>query len=87
MKWKNAVLLFYIFFQWKILLVVIALTLLLVLLGVGGGVIALLLRWNIEESGHLFKLSFCMDLILKTQIWSITPTELLQIKLYIFMFS
>jgi len=36
--------------KWKILLVVIALTLLLVLLGVGGGVIALLLRWNIEES-------------------------------------
>ena len=50
--------LFYIFFQWKILLVVIALTLLLVLLGVGGGVIALLLGWNIEESGHLFK-HFC----------------------------
>ena len=87
MKWNNTFLLFYIFFQWKILLVVIALTLLLVLLGVGGGVIALLLGWNIEESGHLFKLSFCMDLILKTQIWSITPTELLQIKLYIFMFS
>jgi len=36
--------------KWKILLVVIALTLLLVLLGVGGGVIAILLRWNIEES-------------------------------------